>query len=186
MKTKGKKSLKSEAGIAISFEMLLVVAVIGVLLYIVASNIFLSKGKIAVAQASTALTEITSETQTLFKRQGTFAGISPAVLINNKIIPQDMVSGTNILNQWNQTVAVAPATVITANDAFTLTYPGVDKEACSALIQSSEASFYQIAVNGVLVKNSVASEILNPITLGAQCSAGAGSTALIVFSAGRN
>lgn len=178
-----KKNLKEKKGVVFSLEMLLIIGLIGGLFVFILSNLSEGNSRIKVQNATSALMDMTKETQNLFKAQGDFTGITPAALLNNGVVPSDMDNGATILSQWNSVVAVAPNTVVGANDTFSLTYPGVTSEDCSEFVTKSEKSFYQIDVAGTLVKDLTAGSALNVATLGTQCASG--TTVNIQFFAAR-
>ncbi len=175
--------IEGKKGIVFSLEILLIIGLVGGLFVFILSNLNDGNSRIKVQNATSALIDMTKETQNLFKSQGDFTGISPAVLLNNGVVPEDMVSGMTILSQWNSVVAVAPNTEIGANDTFSMTYPGISSDECSQMVTKASNSFYKIDVAGTLVKDLTASADLNVPSLGTQCATG--TTVSIVFYAAR-
>lgn len=175
-----KAMLKSKQGIAFSLEMLLVIGVVAVVLYLVVSNMAAGGKKLDVSTASTQITQMAQDTKKLFRKQGTYTGITAEVLINNRVVPDDMIVGTNIIDKWNGTLAIATPTT----DTFSLTLPLVPKEVCSDFVTSVQGTFQAINVAGKAVKTLT--DPVSPVTLGTQCAAGTLSTVSIVLTAGRN
>lgn len=174
--------LKAKKGIALSLELLLVVGVVAIILYVVVTNMMTTGNKLDVASASSQLTQMTKDTQKLYKKVGVFTTVSPTTLLDNKVVPEDMRAGAIIVDSWNGTVAVAPATDTIADDSFTITLPSVPQEVCSGFVTAAQAAFYNISVAGTDVKTKTVP--IDPTVLGTQCNAGA--TSAIIFTAGRN
>jgi len=152
-------------------EMLIALAIGAGLLF----GVFVLVGKVqskALAKdAAESLNMMVADTRAKFKSQGNFTGVSPQVLINNRIPPQQMVSGANIVSQWNTNIGVSPVTINNTDDAVRFTYTGVPSEDCSNFVQAAEGTFGRVTVAGVVVKNLYASPAapLNVATLGTQC-----------------
>lgn len=132
------------------------------------------------------LNQIAAEVRTKFRSQGNYTGITPAVLIQNGIVPPTMVNNTNIETGWNTNVAVAAANLNGTNgDSVSFTYT-LPRESCADFVQAAEGSFPRISVGGVNVKDVPGgARTLNIVTLGAQCNAGAGGNTAVVFTLGR-
>lgn len=140
----------------------------------------------AVTEEVNTLQTMAAGTQTKFRAQGNFTGVTPNVLIQNGIVPARKVSETNIQTRWNTNVLVAPANLNgTLGDSVTFTYT-VPRENCSNFVEAAEGTFPRIAVDGVNVKNVPGgANTLDVVALGAQCNAGAGGNANVVFFMGR-
>lgn len=163
-------------------ELLMVLAIGAGLLFAVFVAVNKVQGKALVKEAAENLNLMVADTRAKYKAQGNFDGISPEVLINNRIPPQQMIQGTkNIVDPWNQNIAVASTTVTNANDAVRFTYPAVPRDDCSNFVQAAEGAFGRVTVGTAVVKNLYANPPapLNITTLGTACSSA--STVAISF-----
>jgi type II secretory pathway pseudopilin PulG len=176
------QGLDSKKGIAFSLEMLLVVGMLSVLLYLIVGNMVSGGKKLDVSTATVNMNKLTADTKALFRKQGDFAGITSAVLVQNHIVPEDMVAGTGISDMWNNSITTAPVTATNANDSFSFTLPTVPKEVCSTFVTAVQGSYYRISVAGTDVKTP--SKPLSAVTLGTQCDSAA--SVPVVLYAGRN
>jgi len=152
-------------------ELLIALAIGAGLLFAVFVVVGKVQSKALTKEAAENLNLMVADTRAKFKSQGNFTGVSPQVLINNRIPPQQMISGTNIVSPWNTNIAVAPVTINNPNDAVRFTYTGVPSEDCSNFVQAAEGSFGRVTVAGTVVKNLYANPVvpLNIATLGTQC-----------------
>jgi type II secretory pathway pseudopilin PulG len=99
-----------------------------------------------VSHASDQILQIAQNIRTLSASSPTMdAGLdTAAVLVQSGVYPKDLVSGTMaapvITNQWGGTAWVAPATMITAGDSFSVTLGGIPTDACTSLIMRNAGS----------------------------------------------
>lgn len=165
---------KSARGFTL-IELLMVLAIGAGLLFAVFVAVNKVQSKALVKEAAENLNLMVADTRAKYKAQGNFTGVSPAVLINNRIPPQQMIQGTNIVDPWNQNIAVVSTTVTNANDAVRFTYPAVPRDDCSNFVQAAEGAFGRVTVGATVVKNLYANPPvpLNVGTLGTACSSAA-------------
>jgi hypothetical protein len=63
------------------------------------------------------------------------------------------------------------ATLVNANDGFTIQFNGMRDDVCAKLVRAGESNARRVNVNGVAVK--ALNGQVNPATLGTQCTAAA-------------
>jgi prepilin-type N-terminal cleavage/methylation domain-containing protein len=165
-----RKNNRGQRGFTL-IEMLIALAIGAGLLFAVFVVVGKVQSKALAKDAAETLNLMVADTRAKFKSQGNFTGVTPQVLINNRIPPQQMVQGTNIVSQWNTNIGVAPVTINNANDAVRFTYTGVPSEDCSNFVQAAEGTFGRVTVAGTVVKNLYANPAtpLNVATLGTRC-----------------
>lgn len=176
-----KKSLKRQAGFTL-VELGIVVAIgaviIGLGLVVVPSLLASTRANAEISEIPTIATKI----QRAYANRPTFAGMNQATVIGLKAFPDSSVTGAVISNRWGGLVTVAPATLVVANDAFTITTTGVPSEECVQVGQGLETVARSIAIPaGTPVKTDGVA--LNLTTLGTQCDLGA--TTAIVYTFGK-
>lgn len=82
------------------------------------------------------------------------------------------------------TVGCGAATLVNANDGFTLQFNGMRDDTCSKLVRASESNARRVSVNGTVVKPLNGQ--LNPATLGTQCTIVASvNNQVVAFDYGR-
>lgn len=82
------------------------------------------------------------------------------------------------------TMACGAATLVNANDGFTLQFNGLRDDVCAKLVRAAEGNARRVIVNGVAVK--ALNGQINPATLGAQCTVVASANNQVVaFDFGR-
>lgn len=136
-------------------------------------------------EAAESLNIMVADARAKFKSQGNFTGVTPKVLIDNRIPPSNMIQGNNIVSPWNTNIGVAPATLVNTDDAIAFTYTGIGIEDCSNFVQAAEGAFSRIEVNGTNVKDVPGGVTqLKVADLGTACTAG-GANSTIVFIQGR-
>lgn len=156
-------------------EILIVLAIGAGILFAVFLAVSKVQSKALTKEASESLNLMVADTRALYRAAGTFAGITPQVLINNNVPPTTMVpnpAAGQIISPWNTVVDVEVATINTANDAVLFRYNQVPRDDCSNFVTASAGSFNQVTVGGTLVKDASTAMALNVATLGTQCNAG--------------
>lgn len=175
-------------------EVLIVIALVAVMLgavFAVANRVNVQS---TLSDFSSNMTLMASETRTAFRPQGTFLGVTPAVLIGMGIVPPSMVSGSAIVTPWaGSTVEVAPEMVSVAGDAVRFTVSGIPGAQCAAFVAAMEPAFARIRVGPTNVKNMTAvtfpgTPALAPNTVyqaapvGTACSGAGPHTALFIMT----
>lgn len=123
---------------------------------------------------------IVGKIQRAYMNSTTSAGVTMALLVNNNVFPSDYVSGANAINRWGGTVAVAAATLSTANDSIALTWPTVPSAACLEIIPSVQRIMNTITVAGTSVKANGAAVDLS--ALGTQCNSATNVSIVYTFT----
>lgn len=105
------------------------------------------------------LNAITAIVRNTYTTQNNFNGLNNSVITRSSQFPDKMrIAGTpgTIKSSWDQNgVDLAPATVVSADDSFTITYNDVPEGACIDFTTRTFRFFEQTTVNGTVV-NSVA------------------------------
>lgn len=161
---------------------LAIAAIIGILIFMRMTKV--QNANIANNESSN-LAMMVSDARTKFSNQGDYAGVSAAVLINNGLVPQTMVSGATIKTGWGTGVTVAPSNLNgTANDGIKFTYT-VPKKNCSDFVTGAAAAVSKITIGTTVVKNAPAgSSTLDMTALGTACDASAAGTVAAAFEQG--
>ncbi len=125
--------------------------------------------------------------QRLYNNRSSFTGVTATGLVGNGVFPPERVpsiTGSTVNNRWGGTVTPSLTTLVTTNDAITLTYSLVPQLECNSLVAQVERSTARIAVNSSTVKTySVSGGTLDINALGTACAA-SGSTNSIAFTFG--
>lgn len=95
------------------------------------------------------LSVISTGVKNLYATSKSFATVSNAVLLNAKLIPDDMrVAGAVISNVWEGTVEVAAANPVSK---YTITYTGVPAAECSKLSTGVAVNFMKLVVGTTVI-----------------------------------
>lgn len=143
------------------------------------------------------LSRVAVSTSTVFPNPQTFAPLGAAVntancaiLINNGLFQGTSfraVGGAapDLRHTFDDgTVGCGAATLVNANDGFTLQFNGLRDDVCSKLVRAAEANARRVNVNGNVVK--ALNGQLNAATLGTQCTAaGTVNNQVVAFAYGR-
>lgn len=161
------------------FSLLELLLVLGIIAALVVSA-FIVYPKIQAAQrADTELRNISTITagiRTLYHSSPNFAGVNNDVLINSKIIPDNMLSAdkTQIINSFGGTVIVSSATALTLPDSgISLTYNNIPTLECTKITTALLPLALSIRVNNVAM-TSVSSLV-------AKCSTATTSNLIVIF-----
>jgi type II secretory pathway pseudopilin PulG len=130
-------------------------------------------------QESQNLGLLTQGIRDMFKSQPNYSTMTVAGLLNADLVPNNMISGANIVNAFAQTVTVAPATVnAIANAGFAITYNGIPKSPCTKIVTTAGYN-YDIVVVGATTVKFFGNPNIDPTAVAAACAAGAGSNTII-------
>jgi len=126
---------------------------------------------------------IVAGVKALYTSTSSYTGITKTILVNAKVFPDNMLSGTGSsatpINSWKGAVDVTAATINNAGDAFTITYNGVPTAECVKMVSGMAGNFDSVGVNGTNVKASGAA--LNVATTASSCAANT-STNVLTFT----
>lgn len=119
---------------------------------------------------SSQLTQTFSGLRDTFHDFPDFAQLNDAMVISNSIVGRDMVSGTSIINRWNQPLTFAPtahpANASQTNGAAAIT-DTVPSRVCAVIGKNLSADVLTLTVAGTQVKPFTGTVDL--ATLGTQC-----------------
>lgn len=122
------------------------------------------------------LSVISTGVKNLYATAKSFTGISNQVLLNAKLIPDDMrVAGDVISNVWEGTVKVAVADPVSK---YTITYTGVPAAECAKLSTGVAVNFMKLVVGTTTIFDRTAGTgadsggtvDINPATVTTACS----------------
>ena len=151
--------------------------VVGLALYVVPSIL----ANIRANAEATLLPTVESKIQRAWANQPNFSQVTTAQVAGLHIFPDSEVSGTTIVNRWGGPVTIAPATLVTANDATAITSGNVPTAECMQVEQAVETSFRQITINGTVVKAD-GQTLVNENTVETAC---ASTTNTMVYTFGK-
>lgn len=131
-------------------------------------------------------TTLANDTRTKFRNQGSYTGITPAVLVQLGVVPPEMVRGTNIVTAWETNLDVAPTTLNgNAGDGVRFTYT-LPRKSCSDFIDGVARNAARITVGGTVVKNVPGGvNTVNQANVATACNAPAGGNVTVMLDQGR-
>ena len=93
-----------------------------------------------------------------------YTGITSAKLVQSGKLPDNLVSGTTIVNPFGEIVAVTATSVGGGTDnAFVHTEPGFTRSACNTIVSIYADLYYQIDVGATTVKSTTVSPTTDAI-----------------------
>jgi hypothetical protein len=109
-------------------------------------------------------------------KSGNFASLTPAVIAGTKKLPDNMIVAGVVRNRFGQAIGFAPVTYpagAPANNAYSLSYPGIPTAVCSSVIGDNLASFPRIAVGATVVQDKLAATpvVADDATIATACAA---------------
>ena len=115
-----------------------------------------------------------------------YSGISPSVLLNGRVVPDNMrdSSGANIVNSFGGIVTVASATYGGGadNNAFTITYPNVPADVCAKFVTVAGNAFNNVAVERTSVKDTATGSTLDISKMTTACNVTGGKGVTVTFT----
>lgn len=135
------------------------------------------------SEEQTNLTALQAGVKSVYQGRANYATLTPTILLNAQVVPNNMVNGADIVNRFREVVAVAPATLGggTADNGFSFTYTGVSQAACTKLAVSLGSTFDVVNIGGVDAK-AFGDLDTNEATATTQCAAGLGANTMIFSS----
>lgn len=122
---------------------------------------------------------ISGGVKTLYASQSSYVGLSTAQLISARVVPDNMVNGTTLNNQFGGAVTITPTSIGAAaglNNAFTVEYSNVPSEDCVKFASQAAPNFTRVHVipnatatpaAGALTTTAAIVKNSNPDTAGA-------------------
>ena len=177
MKTQKIKNKKSKGFTLV--ELMLVFAVIAGL----SATVYIVYQKVNVSSRVTAEVDkikvLYQGIDSMFASSDSFVNLGvngASALINSKVAPPSMISGTSLVNIYGGTVTVGVANLpasSTQNKYYKIDYPGVPKSDCAKIIAGIGLVFNQISINGTtgtsVIKAYNSTTGLDPATTVAAC-----------------
>jgi len=163
---------KTHSGFAL-LELLLAIAILGALSVVVMRSFSSANSGSDVATATTNLNTLVTVVRSTFATQGNYTGLTNAAVTEASTFPQGMINPSDtdlIRTAWNSDgVDLAPTTVNSTDDAFTVTYKagGMDKGTCIDFVNSVYSYFHSTTVDGTAITGAadVAPNCANGSTL---------------------
>jgi hypothetical protein len=125
----------------------------------------------------------------IYGGQVTYVGLTPQVLLNARVVPDNMrsapdASAISIINGFGGTVTVNVASFNTGtNNAFAIGYPQIPVDVCSKFVAVAGNSFNKVDINGTVVKDTSNPATGNTIDVaGTAAACGAGGAVTVTFT----
>ena len=162
---KNVKIMNKQRGYSLAEMALVLLIIIGIMLIglIIYRQV---AGSSDVVKMQSQLSSVDAAVASVYSRN--YTGVASTVLINSGKIPADMVNGTNIVNSFGGTVALAAVDITggTAN-GFTQTHPLVPRDVCNSVVVNSAPLYYEIVVGSTTVKSPTVTP--DPATVTTAC-----------------
>jgi PilS N terminal len=114
--------------------------------------------------ATTDLLTLVQNVQGVYGINQSFSGIQNSNVISGGMAPVAIVSGSNLVNEFNGAITVASAS---PNTTFTVTEDGIPNSVCAKFATSSPNSLKSLTVNGTQMLPPI-----SPSTVATNCQAG--------------
>lgn len=137
------------------------VTIIGIVALIALYNNVTSSNK--ASQALTDLTSMVGQVQATYLSHPSYSGLSSTVIINGKLAPATMISGTQLVNPWGGVVTVAANSANTS--FFDTTEPSVPSDACVKMA-TSISNLGALTINGTSVSLPADPSVVTTICTG--------------------
>lgn len=174
--------LKSQQGFSMVELMLVFAIILGLAAMVFYVYPKVQESRIA-TEEQTNLTALQAGVKSVYQGKANYASLTTQILLDAQVVPNNMVTGTDIVNRWREVVAVAPATLAggTANNGFSFTYTGVSQAACTKLAVSLGATFDIVNINGTDAKAFGALDTDEAVAT-AQCAGGLANNTMVFSS----
>jgi prepilin-type N-terminal cleavage/methylation domain-containing protein len=178
---------RSQQGLTL-IEILIALVIAAGVLFGIFFLVGIAQDRTIVREESQAFQTMVNDARTKFRAQGSYAGITPAVLIQLGIVPPQMVNGNAIRSGWNTPVQVAPVNFTgQPNDGIQFTY-SVPRRSCADFVDAVAPGAARIVIDNTVVKNTAATPPVNNVnvaSVAAECDAGAGGNVNVLLTQGR-
>lgn len=167
-------------------ELLIALVIAAGLLFGIFFLVNVANDRTIVREETQAFNSMINDVRTKFRAQGTYAGITPAIMIQLGLVPPNMINGNVIRTGWNTNLAVAPINLNgQANDGIAFTYT-MPRRSCPDFVDGVQAAVSRITIGADVVKdipNGV--NVVNIPAVAAACDAGAAGNVNVQLSQGR-
>jgi hypothetical protein len=164
-------------------EISLVLIVIAIILVAVYIGFQQNQRRAEINENVANITQVISTAQARFGKTGGYAGLSTAIAVQTRLIPDNLriAGGNTAQNSYGGLLAVAPVTCVTANDCLTLTWTRTPSSQCAEIVMAVVNSVRRVNVGAVDIKPLDGALVV--ATLAAQCDLTANVD--LVFTIGR-
>lgn len=161
------RSIRKQMGVTLT-ELLVVVAVGGLILAAFGPKAAELYREFRATNEAEKISRFYAKLNSRFGSDG-YAGLTNQVSINNGSVPDDMLKGTRILNEYGLPITVPPASRAGGtNNMVSIAASGYPKGMCAAIVRNAHKNFSEVTVNGTAVKN-IGDTLLNNTRLGTAC-----------------
>jgi hypothetical protein len=123
---------------------------------------------------------IVTRIQKVYNNRANFTGLTTTLAIAQNAFPASrVVTATSVTNRWGGSINVVPVSLVTSNDAASITYTNMPKSECLAVLPQLDSSMRTMTVGGTSTKaDGVPTDLA---ALGTQCGL-APTTVVYTFS----
>ena len=115
--------------------------------------------------------------QSFMQLEGSYASVSTPLVVGAFIPPKHMIRAGAVYNPWGGAVSFAPASVASANDAFTISTTNLPETACIRLSERLVSIFRgRIEINGTPVPPAA-----TVVTIATECQSAGNNTIQITY-----
>lgn len=146
---------KNQEGFTL-IELLLVLSIVGFLIYQAVGDFTSTASQADIEGEARSVKSLAPLVKNTFgTAQGNYTGLNNNVMLDSASFPKTMRAGAGeIRHVWrNNGIALAPATVNSADDSFTMTYTGVPSADCQDFVSKVYNFFLFTEVAGSVVNN---------------------------------
>lgn len=166
--------------------------VIGILAIIILTALIiypLVKASVLSNREASNMSTIAASLANVYAGSSSYAGLTTAIAIDEKVFPTSMLQGTpptTATNSFGGTVVLAPATPPggQANTGYTITSNNISDNACSKIVNTESGAFDAVSIDGTVVKANSSSTV-STAAVATACSATATTDAHVLVFTGR-
>jgi prepilin-type N-terminal cleavage/methylation domain-containing protein len=184
-----KQGLRKQKGFSL-MEIAIAIVVVSVLMFGVFYLVSVTNARSVTKEEIEHLQSMAADVRTKFRQQGSYADVTPEVMIDLGIVPPAKLNADPraITTGWSTTVDVAVSQLLQQNDAIAFIYDGVPRTSCADFVDGGAGTASRVDVDGTIVKDvtqGAESAFLNTVELASACQATAGDNVSITFTYGR-